>query len=42
MTMEPLAPTAKRNRMIAIIAGAITVIAIMVAFASEYLELPWK
>ena len=32
----------RRNRMIAITAGAITVAAIVVAFAAEYLELPWK
>src|SRR5713226_3365861 len=32
----------RRNRMIAIAAGAITVAAIVVAFAAEYLELPWK
>lgn len=34
--------TARRNRIIAIAAGAITVIAIVLAFASEYLELSWK
>src|SRR5437899_969099 len=34
--------SARRNRMIAIAAGAITVTAIVVAFAAEYLELPWK
>lgn len=28
--------------MIAIVAGTITVVAIVLAFASEYLELPWK
>jgi len=33
---------ARRNRIIAIAAGAITVVAIVLAFASEYLELPWK
>src|SRR5713101_1777832 len=33
---------ARRNRMIAIAAGAITVTAIVVAFAAEYFELPWK
>ena len=33
---------ARRNRLIAIVAGAITVTAIVVAFASEYLDLPWK
>jgi hypothetical protein len=33
---------ARRNRMIAILAGTITVTAIVVAFAAEYLELPWK
>src|SRR5258708_28747589 len=32
----------RRNRLIAIAAGAITVTAIVVAFAAEYLELPWK
>src|SRR5713226_184908 len=33
---------ARRNRMIAVAAGAITVTAIVVAFAAEYLDLPWK
>jgi hypothetical protein len=33
---------ARRNRMIAIAAGVITVVAIVVAFASEYFDLPWK
>lgn len=32
----------RRNRLIAIAAGVITVVAIVLAFASEYLELPWK
>jgi hypothetical protein len=32
----------RRNRMIAIVAGAITVTAIVVAFAAEYFDLPWK
>jgi hypothetical protein len=32
----------RRNRMVAIAAGGITVTAIVVAFAAEYLELPWK
>jgi hypothetical protein len=34
--------TVNRNRMIAIAAGAITVTAIVVAFAAEYLDLPRK
>jgi hypothetical protein len=38
----PSVVTAKRNRIIAIVAGAITVVAIVLAFASEYFELPWK
>ncbi len=42
MAAESSISTAKRNRMIAIAAGAITVVAIVLAFASEYLELPWK
>jgi hypothetical protein len=32
----------KRNRIIAIIAGAITVIAVVLGFAGDYLSLPWK
>jgi hypothetical protein len=32
----------RRNRIVAIAAGVITVVAIVLAFASEYLELPWK
>src|SRR5258708_36413760 len=32
----------RRNRLIAIAAGAITVTAIVVAFAAEYFDLPWK
>jgi hypothetical protein len=39
---NPSSATARRNRMIAIVAGAITVTAIVVAFAAEYLDLPWK
>src|SRR5713226_8113045 len=31
----------RRNRMIAIVAGAITVIAIVLGFASEFLGMPW-
>jgi hypothetical protein len=31
----------RRNRMVAIIAGAITVTAIVLGFASEFLGLPW-
>src|SRR5579859_676194 len=43
MTADNGSPaTARRNRMIAMAAGAITVIAIVVAFAGEYFELPWK
>ena len=38
----PSQQSQRRNRMIAIAAGAITVTAIVVAFAAEYLELPWK
>jgi hypothetical protein len=34
--------TTKRNRIIAIAAGLITVTAIVFAFAAEYFELPWK
>jgi hypothetical protein len=43
--MDPQATAsqhARRNRIIAIAAGAITVTAIVVAFAAEYLDLPWK
>src|SRR5712692_7346530 len=32
----------RRNRLIAIAAGVITVTAIVVAFAAEYFDLPWK
>jgi hypothetical protein len=32
----------RRNRIIAAVAGAITVTAIVLAFAAEYLELSWK
>ena len=39
---NPAIATARRNRIIAIAAGAITVTAIVVAFAAEYLDLPWK
>jgi hypothetical protein len=43
MTTEAtLTSGSRRNRIIAITAGAITVVAIVLAFASEYLELPWK
>lgn len=42
MDLERPQETKRRNRIIAIAAGAITVIAIVVAFAAEYLELPWK
>src|SRR5216683_2730011 len=38
----PSQQSQRRNRMIAIAAGAITVTAIVVAFAAEYFELPWK
>ena len=43
MNGELVAPRdhARRNRMIANIAGAITVIAIVLGFASEFLGLPW-
>jgi hypothetical protein len=34
--------SARRNRVIAVAAGAITLTAIVVAFAAEYLYLPWK
>jgi hypothetical protein len=33
---------ARGNRIIAIAAGAITVTAIVVAFAAEYFDQPWK
>ncbi|HVN88345.1 MAG TPA: hypothetical protein VMT61_00885 [Candidatus Binataceae bacterium] len=33
---------ARRNRIIALVAGVITAVAIVLAFASEYLDLPWK
>jgi hypothetical protein len=36
------AVSTKRNRIIAIVAGAITLTAIVVAFAGEYFDLPWK
>lgn len=39
---EGVVSTAKRNRMIAVAAGAITVVAIVLAFASGYLGLPWQ
>jgi hypothetical protein len=39
---NPSLATARRNRIIAIAAGVITIVAIVLAFASEYLELPWK
>src|SRR5260370_2632076 len=43
MTIEnPTSGTARRNRILAIAAGAITVTAIVIAFAAEYFELPWK
>src|SRR5579859_3114085 len=43
MTADNGSPaTARRNRMIAMAAGGITVTAIVVAFAAEYFELPWK
>jgi hypothetical protein len=39
---NPSTVSAKRNRIIAIVAGAITITAIVVAFAGEYFDLPWK
>jgi hypothetical protein len=39
---EPSSTNARRNRIIAICAGAVTITAIVVAFAAEYFELPWK
>jgi hypothetical protein len=42
MDAEQSHQSARRNRTIAIAAGAITVTAIVVAFAAEYLNLPWK
>ncbi len=39
---NPTSATARRNRMIAVAAGVITVTAIVVAFAGEYFDLPWK
>jgi hypothetical protein len=38
----PSSISTRRNRIIAIAAGAITATAIVVAFAAEYLDLPWK
>jgi hypothetical protein len=38
---NPLSVTAGRNRVIAIVAGAITVIAIVPGFAGDFLGLPW-
>jgi hypothetical protein len=40
-TENPSSATARRNRIIAIAAGAITVTAIVVGFASDFLGLPW-
>jgi hypothetical protein len=42
MTEQVTAQNRKRNRIIAIIAGAITVIAIVLGFAGDYLGLPWR
>jgi hypothetical protein len=39
---KPASATARRNRIIAIVAGTVTITAIVVAFAAEYFELPWK
>jgi hypothetical protein len=39
---EKVSSSSRRNRIIAIVAGAITVTAIVVAFAGEYFDLPWK
>jgi ABC-type transport system involved in cytochrome c biogenesis permease subunit len=39
---NPSAASAKRNRIIAIVAGTVTIAAVVVAFAAEYFELPWK
>jgi hypothetical protein len=39
---QPQQQSRRRNRIIAAVAGAITVTAIVLAFAAEYLELPWK
>jgi ABC-type transport system involved in cytochrome c biogenesis permease subunit len=39
--MAEVAP-ARRNRIIAIVASIVTITAIVVAFAAEYFELPWK
>ncbi len=42
MTTEPSAATAQGNRILAVAAGLVTVTAIVIAFAAEYLELPWR
>ena len=42
VTENPTSGTARRNRIIAIVAGTVTITAIIVAFAAEYFELPWK
>src|SRR5271163_3905268 len=39
--MAETSSTARRNRMIAIAAGAITVIAIVLGFAGDFLGMPW-
>ena len=43
MNGEPAAPRshARRNRIIAIAAGVVTVIAIVLGFAGDFLGLPW-
>src|SRR5271167_3088214 len=38
---EPSQSTARRNRMVAMAAGVITVIAIVFGFAGDFLGLPW-
>jgi hypothetical protein len=42
MTEQAAADNRKRNRVIAIVAGSITVVAIVLGFAGDYLGLPWK
>jgi hypothetical protein len=42
VTENPTSGAARRNPIIAIVAGTVTITAIIVAFAAEYFELPWK